>query len=178
MSGGGISRPTWIVCSKKICTSATRWPRRRGPRFISRIMAATTYACSGRSPPFIVGPFLRWNLPLRIAASAAEDRSPLRVGLISRFFYRHSVGDHYAGLFGLSLGSRRDTRLFAYRAGRQVSRAIDAVGRRRRPIVHASRRGPRADRRRGARPPVVHGHRHGPVDVLFRRSRGWPPCSA
>ncbi len=54
--------------------------------------------------------------------------SPLRIGLISRFFYRHSIGDHYAGLFqAFPREKARYTVLRVAGPDDHVSRAIDAA---------------------------------------------------
>jgi protein O-GlcNAc transferase len=62
------------------------------------------------------------------APRRGSDRPPLRIGLISRFFYRHSIGEHYAGLF--QAFPREQARYTVLRvAGPEdhVSRAIDAA---------------------------------------------------
>lgn len=42
-------------------------------------------------------PSLKFTAP-HCQAMRSSGRAPIRVGLISRFFYRHSVADHFAGL--------------------------------------------------------------------------------
>jgi protein O-GlcNAc transferase len=55
-------------------------------------------------------------------------QAPIRVGLISRFFYRHSVGEHYAGLFrAFPREQARYTVLRVAGPDDDVSRAIDAA---------------------------------------------------
>jgi predicted O-linked N-acetylglucosamine transferase (SPINDLY family) len=57
----------------------------------------------------------------------ATGHSPLRVGLISRFFYRHSVADHYAGLLrAFPRDQARYTLLRVTGPEDEVSRAMDA----------------------------------------------------
>ena len=57
----------------------------------------------------------------------ATGHAPLRVGLISRFFYRHSVADHYGGLLRAFPRDRaRYTLLRVTGPEDEVSRAMDA----------------------------------------------------
>jgi protein O-GlcNAc transferase len=57
----------------------------------------------------------------------AMGHSPLRVGLISRFFYQHSVADHYAGLLrAFPRDQARYTLLRVTGPEDDVSRAMDA----------------------------------------------------
>lgn len=72
-------------------------------------------------------PSLEFTAPHCRNYRRSSDRSPVRVGLISRFFYRHSVGEHYAGLFkAFPREKARYTVLRVAGPEDQVSRAIDA----------------------------------------------------
>jgi protein O-GlcNAc transferase len=74
-------------------------------------------------------PSLEFTAPhCRIGRRREYGQSPLRVGLISRFFYRHSIGDHYAGLFpAFPREKARYTVLRVAGPTDHVSRAIDAA---------------------------------------------------
>jgi predicted O-linked N-acetylglucosamine transferase (SPINDLY family) len=73
-------------------------------------------------------PLLEFTAPHCRAPRRESGRCPIRVGLISRFFYRHSVGEHYAGLFeAFPRENARYTVLRVAGPEDQVSQAIDAA---------------------------------------------------
>jgi protein O-GlcNAc transferase len=72
-------------------------------------------------------PSLEFTAP-HCGSGRRAARTPIRVGLISRFFYRHSVADHFAGLIrAFPRDNVRYTVLRATGPEDDVSRAIDGA---------------------------------------------------